>query len=760
MLEEEMMMAAEQKIIIEKVINIVMAANISQSLKRAVAYSFLAHIRNNRTFANGPLDVFVPIVKNALSELYPNGAVQGASLSELTNAIEERFALDIPAPVMMNIMKKIAYDVNKESGLEDMQIFEDGAFIIQKYIFEAYKEQMQISKDEVAKVLALFRKFCKIYNNDINGDEVDLISFIEQNQVDISFYLAHEPKKDAVQSTIAAQFIELFRNAPQVYETLKSVYLGSMLTSYLHYQPKEVKMDVELLLDTNFIVSLLDLNTPESTKTCSTFMKVSKSLGYKFTVLKDTIEEFQALLSYKAEYLNQAIIAKSINKEDIYNACDRRKLTRVDLERIADKIEDTLTSKFNIYIVPNTEKLKGKARFSKEYETFKKIRSSEKSALHDAIAVQYVKEKRGNKQIYDFDKVNCWFVNNAISHYTEHNEGFCAVKNGKNVQPEIIKVDDLLNIIWLSNPSNGVENMDFVDMGIASMVSYTLNSTLPKARIIKELDENIQKYRDDQDITDKDVVRLSTRIVQRQIEDVQALNELAKKDGAEFAARVKDEALKQEQIDTARAQKMDQLIKTLQEGVDNIRQNKENLDRKNDEKIAELDAKEKDLQKKHTQLSLKEKELAESSINFEKEKEQLRQDNTEKDAKLKAAWKNKNKELQQAKQEYIDKAFEKEQRKRTRKLIYSVLFLVVVAIGIISAYIFNPTGTVVWLDMLMSHKMISGFGSGAIVVLEVLVIKDYDRWHNKPTTKKEFTESLDIPSELQQIEYNDFLARL
>lgn len=741
-----------------------MVVNISQSQKRAVAYSFLAHIRNNRTFSDGPLDIFVPIVKNALSELYPNGSAQGAALSELTNAIEERFGLDIPTPVMQNIMKKIAYEINKESGQSDMQVFNDGAFIIQNFIFEEYKEQIQTSKDEVTKVLKLFREFCKIYNFNTNGNEADLIRFIEQNRVDISYYLAHESQADVAQDSIAAQFVEMFRNAPQVYETLRNIYLGSMLTSYLQYQPKEVNMDVEVLLDTNFIVSLLDLNTLESTKTCSTFMEMSKSLGYKFLVLKDTIEEFQGLLAYKAENLNQTIIAKSINKEDIYNACDRRKLTCTDLERIADKIEETLTENFGIYIIPNTDKLKNKARYSKEYETFKKIRTSEKSALHDAMAVQYVKEKRGNKHIYDFDKVNCWFVNNAMSHYTEHNEELATIRGGNNAQPEIIKVDNLLNIIWLSNPSKGVVNMDFVDMGIASMVSYTLNSTLPKARIIKELDENIQKYKDAQDITDKDVVRLSTRIVQRQIDDVQSLNELAKKDGALFAARVKEEALKQEEIDTKRAQKLDELIKATQKGVEDLRQHKENLDRKNEDKKAELDKKEDALHKKYVQLGLKEKELTESNNNLEREKEQLRQNSNEKEAKLQAVWKNKNKELKQARQDYKDKAFKKEQRKRSCRFIGSILILVVIVAFVICAYLVIPPGIIAWLDQFLSHKIISSIilGIGGLVGVGItgFAFKDYDRWHNQPKTKNEFMESLDIPTELQNIEYDDFLANL
>ena len=46
---------------------------------RAIAYSVLAHIYDKGTLAHGPLDIFIPIVKNALSELYPLGVVKGNS---------------------------------------------------------------------------------------------------------------------------------------------------------------------------------------------------------------------------------------------------------------------------------------------------------------------------------------------------------------------------------------------------------------------------------------------------------------------------------------------------------------------------------------------------------------------------------------------------------------------------------------------------------------------------------------------------------
>lgn len=71
----------------------------SQIQKRAIAYSFLAHVNTTGTFTKGPVEIFVPIVKNALSELYPDGAAKGANLSEIEIAIDDKFGLDIPTPV-------------------------------------------------------------------------------------------------------------------------------------------------------------------------------------------------------------------------------------------------------------------------------------------------------------------------------------------------------------------------------------------------------------------------------------------------------------------------------------------------------------------------------------------------------------------------------------------------------------------------------------------------------------------------------------
>jgi hypothetical protein len=185
-------------------------------------------------------------------------------------------------------------------------------------------------------------------------------------------------------------------------------------------------MNVTLLFDTNFIVSLLDLNTPESTHTCKKLLEVCKKIGYEFKVLNDTIEETRNLLNSKANNIDNAVIIRHINKEDIYNACERRKLTRTDLDRITDNLETSIVD-FGINIIPHTESLFKKAKFSNEFSLLKQYRNSDRAALHDAAAIIYVKEKRG-KRIKEFENVNCWFVNNSITHEND-SESFNVIDN-------------------------------------------------------------------------------------------------------------------------------------------------------------------------------------------------------------------------------------------------------------------------------------------------------------------------------------------
>lgn len=538
--------------------------------KRAITYSVLAHISGSAKLAKGQLDLFIPIVKKCLHHISDGKAeIKGANIIEIADQILLDWQIEIPIPVLRTILMQISKELKDNDDANSFVLNTDGSFWIKRFVFEDFDEQIKDSERNVKELQIAYQKFCKIFNVP-TSDGKDVIRFIEQHKDTLAHYLSNSDCPDKTDYSLTAKFVDYFKQVKPLYEEIRDLYLGSTISCAIGYQFDNLKNDVTLLLDTNFIISLLDLNTPESTKTCSKLLQICKKSGYSFIILPETKDEIQSLLEYKSRCFDKVVLQKNVNKEDVFCACERRGLNSADLMRISDNIDLDL-AQFDIRILPNSTSLRNKAKFSKEYTTLKSYRNNDKAALHDAMAILYVREKRG-KNIKSFEKVNCWFVNNSITHDFEH-DAIENIINGNTAeqQPEIIKADDLLNILWLSTPSirTEVTSDEMVDIGLTTLVAHTLNKSLPKARIIRELDENIQKYKS-ADITDRDVYLLSVRIANNQVKNIEDLNSLAVSDIAEFNYRVKEEARKQAEIEAEQQKQLNNLFSELSKAIQSV----------------------------------------------------------------------------------------------------------------------------------------------------------------------------------------------
>jgi len=437
---------------------------------------------------------------------------------------------------------------------------------LDKYTFTDFEDIIENQTKEIDELETLFKSFCETSELKIENSE-SIFKFIEKNKFNLSKYISNSEDKNGDDYTAEAQFIDFFKKIPSIYERIKNIYLGSIISGYIEYNSDDAKQNIELLFDTNFIVGLIDLNTPESTHTCRTLLEIAKKQKFVIRILKDTIEETINLLETKARYFDKSFLQKKVNPEDVYNACERRNLNKADLERIADNLEKTI-SEFGISIIYNTDKLKGEAKFTDEYKIFEKLRHSKKSALHDAIAILHIKKAR-KKRFKEFDKVNAWFVNNSAS--SDGDSIF--LKNG--YQPESIKADDLLNILWLSNPTvnKAIDGEDLAEIGLTSTISLTLNSNLPKSQILRELDDNIHKYAKEE-ISDTDIIRVATRITNKQLKDIEELNELAGQDKTLFVKRLVEEASKQKKIEETRIKKLESLFKDISSRTEELEKSK------------------------------------------------------------------------------------------------------------------------------------------------------------------------------------------
>lgn len=529
--------------------------------KKAITYSLLAHIRNTATLINGPLDIFVPLIKRSLSKMNAKNIFHGKNIYEINEYSKELYGIDFPIPVMRSILEIIVREINSDVK-SSFILNNDNSFSISNYAFTEFEETIRKRNLEVKKIEQLFQDFCG--NSQLKMENTSSIfDFLEKNKLSLATHLSNFTPTNGHDYSVEVQFVNFFKNIPPVYELLKSLYLGSILSEYIEFVPSEIESEVELLLDTNFIISLLDLNTPESTLTCNTLIEIAKSQGYKLTLLDITIEEIKSLLQAKADNFSKTFLEKKIYIEDIYNACERRNLTKIDLERIIDNIEN-LTFNLGIQkITPDHEIIK-KALQSDEFESYKRKRSSHISAKHDTIALYYVKEKR-KKNIKEFVDVNCWFVNNAIS------RDYGKSSYERNHQPYIIKADDLLNILWLSSPQINqlIPSTEIADIGLSSLVSLTFTESLPKMAIIRELEDNIKKYATE-NITSQDILRVATRIANKQLTDIQSLNKLAEEDHNLFIKRLEEESNKQSEMEAERAESISKIVEKFKSEIEHI----------------------------------------------------------------------------------------------------------------------------------------------------------------------------------------------
>lgn len=561
---------------------------------KIITYSLLAHIRNNNGNKNSiksSLDIFIPLIKRVLAKLNSKGIVKGKNISEIKVFVDEEYGLDFPIPVLTLILTQISKEVNTETE-NKFVIYKDNSFSISEYVFDDYEEIISERTKKIENVQKLFEEFKK-GQIEHNFNTESIFKFIEKNKYSLSKYLNGNVEVSSQDFNIEAKFISFFKET-EVYEIIKDIYLGAILSCYIEYKPNILSSTkaIELLLDTNFIVGLLDLNTKESTHTCRTLIKIAKNSGYSVSALKSTIEETKNLLKNRADNFDKSFLQNMINPEDVFNACERRNLKKSDLEKISDNIEESLNHygieikdiKYNIDSIKKT----------KEYKYLREIRNSEASAIHDVTAITYVKNQRNNKSIKKFEDVNCWFVNNSFS--PTHS----VLENKKGHQPEEIKVDVLLNILWLSNPSinKDTKEDDLVNIGLMSSISLTLNQNLPKAKVLKELDENIYKYAKDT-ISDEDIVRISNRIVDKQLTDldVENLNKLAEDNKEDFVLKLREESSKQKSKEEKITQNMDRMFKLLHSQIKKIVDTEKSIENKYEDDKKELVAKDEELKK-------------------------------------------------------------------------------------------------------------------------------------------------------------------
>jgi hypothetical protein len=461
---------------------------------------------------------------------------KGESLVEIKEFVDSQYKLDIPVPFLKKIINKISASVNTQER-EYIKLYNDGSFIITDFVFADFEEVISKQETEVEVLSQAFNSFLLI-RGESSDNHLSIFDFLDTNRASLSkYFVNHEVKAIHINDSIHADFIDSIKDQRSLYETLKKVYLGSIISGYLEINVGQVKSEVEFLLDTNFIIGLLDLSSKESNHTCKKIIEICNRLGYKISVLDDTISETSNLLKSIAYRIESSILSRKVDKENIESACHRRKLSKTDLQRLAANLQEELVD-LGFIIIANTNSYREEAKYSKVHEKFKQIRNTPQAALHDATAVTYVRKKRG-RPVSDFYEAKCWFVTNTqnpVAYYDNH--GFV---------PEIIRAEDLVNILWLTSPN--VSSTEIIDVGLTRLISSAYSNTLPSNRLLRQLDEKIDKYAKGV-VSPRDIVLLANAVADRTVKNLDRLEEATEDNfAAEIQIAARDEEAKQRRRD-------------------------------------------------------------------------------------------------------------------------------------------------------------------------------------------------------------------
>lgn len=551
--------------------------------KLIITYAVLAYLKETSDSSKTSIfDIYIPLIKKGLSDYSEEHGItqiMGRSFSEVQEKIFCAFGISIPIPVLSYALKTIERQINDENIFK---INNDNSFIIKSYIFSDIDDIISTEKEGVQLLEDDFKKFCKKNNCTIEFEE--LINFIKAQKIDL-FTNTKSNFQDA--NSLLPKYLDIIiQERNNVYQIVCNLYLGSLLASYFELKLQKVSNNVKLLIDTNFFISLIDLNTEDAYSVCDQVFQLCKQMGYQFYILESTVRQIEILLNKRVQDFGNRDFIGTIRSADVFSACIRRNIQKTELEAIKDSVRRRLKN-FGVETILDAQ-VKDLIDIAKRQEDFKLLKERRgnniDSALNDVVARLYVEKHRGNN-ISDFSDVQCWFLHNSYSPYE--------YSSNKRISDRwSIGANELLVLLWLANPAQGnIKTEVIAHSGIASYITKYRRAKTPSAKILKGIKQKIDNAVSLGIVDEKTIYNLTIRMSEGSI-DQETTNELVKLQDDEFVLKLNEfKDADKEKDDKIEALKKDIDFLKIEKG------NQERLVKQQDKLIFELNDAVEDLKK-------------------------------------------------------------------------------------------------------------------------------------------------------------------
>ncbi len=436
-----------------------------------VTYSLLSTIKDRSENLTSFLELYKELTEGILHGLKQDENGKGL-IEDLKEAFDTRYGIPIPYPTLKLILQSISKEHKQNFSLFSDYSFDFKTSCFQSLDTEVSKEQVKI--DELKKV---YMDLCE--EKELSGT-IGLDYFVDFNKRELLGYLNDDKKE--LSGNKEFEVLKSIIAFDEYREIFKKLVLGSIISAYFEIDVVSNLGEKVFLLDTNFIVSLLDLHSKESKLTCEEIVQIARRSKFQVHVLPETIREVRNLLLRKAGTVDRINVFVQQDKHTIEHGCYRRGLSGSDLKLIASKIEKMI-SRDGIIVLSENEnrRLRSGIRKTEIYKTLSERGFNPEGIIHDAMALNYVKKIRKAGEV-GFAQTSAFFVNDSHSLVAK-------TFSKASELPLTIRAEDLLNILWLMSPTSS----SFLSRAnISNVFSVYLSKRLPSKDMLKSMDQKIR----------------------------------------------------------------------------------------------------------------------------------------------------------------------------------------------------------------------------------------------------------------------------
>jgi hypothetical protein len=387
------------------------------------------------------------------------------------------YSFPVPIPTLKDIIRRI-----KKQFPSQVEIFSDNYFNIASGLIADRSEEIKQSEQEINVLATVFDEYCK--TKSINYKSDALFSFIESSKKELVSFVSRQSFDEKTASdSFFLDFIKTIEACEPLIKTFRKLIMGSVISSYFEIRADKTTHPKIFLLDTNFIVSLLDLHTEESRITTETLIDIALRNGHSFYVLPETINETQKLLERKARALDKFVFLGKYNLHTIEEGCRRRSLGGRELRLFAERLIYFLQNKkIKIISEKDNNRLKDEAPNTEPYKKLREREYNKDGVLHDVMMINYIRNLRGNNQTSSFKDSRGFIVKDS--------NAFLEEKRNRNTdyKSPSIEAEYLLNILWLSTP---IFDDIMLAANLSRMLSSNLRNQLPDGEMLTRIDEKI-----------------------------------------------------------------------------------------------------------------------------------------------------------------------------------------------------------------------------------------------------------------------------